>query len=140
MGLDPPALRHKAIYLFNAAFRVLAIAAHVPFSDRAVRARNRIRAADNADYEIALFQRSGRPWIDNSPKGFVTEHKARLAGRGPAILSFHDLDISSAHSDSYSFYEHGALALIGFWKILQPGAPRSHRFNGNCLHPVTSVN
>jgi hypothetical protein len=53
LGLDPPALGHEAVDLLDAALGVLAVPAHVPLAHRAVRTGNRVRAADDAHYEIA---------------------------------------------------------------------------------------
>src|SRR6516225_71374 len=99
--------------LFNAAFSVLAVAAHVPFADRAIRARNRIGAPDNSDHEISSLKRSTCARIQDPTKGFVTQNQPRFAGGRPAILSRHDLNISSAHANSDGFNKHAALTLAG---------------------------
>src|SRR3974377_621888 len=66
LGLDPPALRHEAVDLLDAALGVLAVPAHVPLADRAVRTRDGIGASHDADDEIALLQRGGRAGIEDA--------------------------------------------------------------------------
>src|SRR5262249_14758061 len=55
-GIEPPALGHEAVDLFDATFGVLAVAAHVPLTHRAVRARNGIGAADDTDHKVSLVE------------------------------------------------------------------------------------
>src|SRR6187431_2639498 len=93
LGLDPPALRHEAVDFLDAALGVLAVAAHVPFTNRAVRARHRVGPPDDADDQVALAERAGRARVNDTAERLVAEHQPRLAGWCPAVLAFDDLDI-----------------------------------------------
>ena len=105
LGLDAPALRHEAVDLLDAAFSVLAVAAHVPLANRAVRARHGVGTPDDADDEIALLKarlgpgsRRGRAIRARAPGGF--------ARRRPAVFALDDLDVGAAHADRDGFDEH----------------------------------
>ena len=124
LGLDPPALRHEAVDLLDAALGVLAVAAHVPFADRAVRARHRVGTPDDADDQVALAERAGRTRVDDAAERLVAEHKPRLARRRPAVLAFDDLDVGPAHADCDRLDEHGPVARVGLWDVIEAGAPR----------------
>ena len=54
--LDAELLAAIAVALFDAAFGVLAVAAHVPFAGGASRARHRIGPSHDADDEIAALE------------------------------------------------------------------------------------
>jgi hypothetical protein len=124
--------------LFDAAFGVLAVAAHVPLSNGAVRAGNRIGAADNAHHQIARLQSAGRSRIQDAPKGFMTQHEARLSRRCPAILTLHDLDVRPTNADGDGFHEYRTLMCIGLRNIFEPYCPGLLWFYGNRFHGVIS--
>ena len=65
--------------------RVLAVGAHVPLTDRAVRTRHRVRSADDADDMIADAQ-SSRTWVDDTAERLVPEHQTLLPRRGPPVV------------------------------------------------------
>ena len=119
-GFDPPAFGHESVDLFDAALGVLAVATHVPFAHGAVRAGNRIGAADDAHHQVAG---SSVRWPARGPgrgPGFVTEHEARLARRRPAVLAVRNLDVSAANADGNSLHEHGAVLDVRFRDVFQP--------------------
>src|SRR4029453_11521086 len=88
LGFDPPALGHEAVDLLDAPLGVLAIAAHVPLTHRAVRARDGVWTADDPHHQIALPEPADRARVNHAAQGFVAQHKARLAARSPAVLAF----------------------------------------------------
>ena len=133
LGLDPPALRHEAVDFLDAALGVLAVAAHVPFTDRAVRARHRVGAPDDADDQVALAERAGRTRVDDAAERLVAEHKPRLARRCPAVLAFDDLDVGPAHADGDRLDEHGPVARVGLRDVIEAGAPGCVRLDGDGL-------
>ena len=56
---DSPALGHEAVNLLDAALGVPAVAAHVPLTHGAARARDGIRVADDAHDQIPLLEIRG---------------------------------------------------------------------------------
>src|SRR6186713_1867180 len=124
LGLDPPALRHEAVDFLDAALRILAVAAHVPFTNRAVRARHRVGPPDDADDQVALAERAGRARVDDAAERLVAEHQPRLARRCPAVLAFDDLDVGPADADCDRLDEYGPVARVGLWDVIEAGAPR----------------
>jgi hypothetical protein len=56
LRLDAIALRAEAVSLLDAAFRIEAVAAHVPLTAGAIRARHRVGAAHNRHDQIAGLQ------------------------------------------------------------------------------------
>jgi hypothetical protein len=105
-GLDSPVLRHVTVDLLDAALGVLAVAAHVPFTHRAIRTGNRIGAADDTHYQIALLESARRPRVQDAAQGFMAEHQALLPGRGPAVLAVRNLDVSAANADGDGLHQH----------------------------------
>ena len=124
LGLDPPALRHEAVDLLDAALGVLAVAAHVPLANRAVRARHGVGAPDDADDQVAFAERAGRTRIDDAAERLVAEHQPRLARRRPAVLAFDDLDVGPAHADGDRLDEHGPVARVGLGNVLEAASCR----------------
>jgi hypothetical protein len=61
LRLDPLALPHEPVNLFDTALSVLAAAAHVPFTHCAIWAGNGVRATNDADYQITLLESAG--WV-----------------------------------------------------------------------------
>ncbi len=53
----------------------------------------------------------------------MAEHEARLAGRSPAVLALHDLDVRPTNADGNGFHEDRALMGVRFRKIFEPGCP-----------------
>ena len=119
LGLDPPALGHEAVDLLDAAFCVLTVPAHVPFAHRAVGARHGVGAPDDAGQEFPLVKRTARPGVHHAAQGFVPEHQALLAFRGPAVLAFHDFDVRAADADGHRFHENRPVARVGLRNVLQ---------------------
>src|SRR5208337_2295554 len=99
-------LRHVAVNLFNAALGILAVATHIPFSDRAIRAGYGIGAAHDADHEIAFLQATRRVRLQHATERLVPEYEPFFAGRRPAILALRDLNIGSADADGDGLHEH----------------------------------
>ena len=84
LGLDPPALGHEAVDLLDAALGVLAVAAHVPLADGAVRARDGVGPAHDADDQVALLQAAARAGVDDPAERLVAEHQPVLARAAPS--------------------------------------------------------
>ena len=82
LGLDAPALGHEAVDLLDAALGVLAVAAHVPLADGAVRARHGVRPPDDADDQVPFLERAA-PGRDRGP-GRATRGRARAGSRRAA--------------------------------------------------------
>ena len=59
--------RHEAVDLLDAALGVAAVAAHVPFADRAGWAGHRVGAPDDADDQVAGGERAGRARVATRP-------------------------------------------------------------------------
>ena len=83
------------------------------------------------------LQPAARARIQHTAEGFVAQYEARLAGRRPAVLPLHDLDVGPADADGDGFDKYRALACVGLGDILQPCGPRLLRLYGNRLHVVT---
>ena len=69
--LDPPALGHEPVDLLDAALGVLPVAAHVPFADRAVRARHRVGAPDDPDDQVTRLQAGVGPRVHDPAQRLV---------------------------------------------------------------------
>ena len=133
-GLDPPALGHVAVDLFDAALGVLAVAAHVPLAHRAVRAWDGVGAADDADHEIALREPTGRAWVHHAAERFMAQHQARLAGRRPAVLPFHDFHVGPTDPDSDGSHQDRTIAHVRLGDVFQLCRSRFLRLNRDGLH------
>ena len=138
LGLDAPALRHEPVDLLDPALGVLAVAAHVPLAHGAVGAGNRVRAADDADHEVALLEPAARARVEHPAEGLVAEHEARVARGGPAVLALGDLDVRPADADGHGLHEDRALARVGLGNVLEPGGPGLPGLDGDRLHEVAS--
>ena len=127
LGLDAPALRHEPVDLLDPALGVLAVPAHVPFAHGAGRAGHRVRAANDADHEVALLEPAARARVEHSAEGLVPEHEARVPRRSPAVLAFRDLDVRPADADGHGLDEDRALTDVGLGNLLEAGASRACR-------------
>ena len=138
LGFDPPSLGHIPVDLLDAPLGVLPVAAHVPFAHRTIGTGNRVRAADDPDHQVALFEGTSRTRINDAAEGFVAQHETGLPGRRPAVLPLHDLDVGPADPDRNGFHQHGPVTLIGLRDLLQPRCPRLLRFHRDGVHMVPS--
>jgi len=123
LRLNSPTLRHEPINLLDAAFSVLAVAAHVPFTHSAVWARNWIGTPNDADDQIALLE-SGR-WISfqDAAEGLMTKYETCLVRRRPSVFPFDNFDVSTADSNCDGFYEYRALTNIWLRDLFPLGTP-----------------
>ena len=137
-GSIAPALGHEPVDLLDAALGVLAVPAHVPLSHRAVRTGHRIGTPDDADDKVTLFEPAARARVHHPAEGFVAEHEACLARRGPTVLPLHDLDIGPADPDGDGFDEYRTFTHIGLRNFFQLGASRLPGLYSDCLHAYTS--
>jgi hypothetical protein len=64
----------------------------------------------------------------------VTEHQPRSAGGRPTVLAFDDLDVGPADTDGNRLDQHGPVANVGLGNVVEAGAPRLERFDGDGLH------
>src|SRR4051812_10636402 len=78
-GGRAPALGAEAIRLLDAALGIEAIPAHVPFAERAVRARHRIRMAHDAGDRVADGKVGSLRRADHAAERLVTEDQALAA-------------------------------------------------------------
>jgi hypothetical protein len=115
--LDSPTFRHESVNLFDAPLSVLAVAAHVPFTHRAVGARNGVGTANDADHQITLLESAGWVRVQNAAEGFVAKYEACLAGRWPSVFPLDNLDVGTANTDRDGFHEYRALANIRLWDL-----------------------
>jgi hypothetical protein len=84
---DSEKFRAEAVALLDAALGVAAVAAHIPFADRAGGTRDRIGPPHDADDEVARFDAaSGRRLLDLAER-FMTDHQPLLAWRCPPVVS-----------------------------------------------------
>jgi len=97
---------HETVDLLYAALRVLAVAAHVPLANRAVRAGDGIGTADDAHHQIALVKPACWARVYHPAERFVTQHEARLAGWSPAVMPLHNLHIGPADPHGDGLHEH----------------------------------
>jgi hypothetical protein len=134
LGLDPPPLGHEPVDLLDASLGVLAVAAHVPLTDRAVGAWHRVGSPDDADHQITLLERGVRARVHHPAQGLVPEHQARLALRSPAVLSFYDLDVGPAHADRDRLHQHRPATHVRLRDVFQTCSVRFVRFDRNRLH------
>ena len=77
---------------------------------------------------------AARARVDHPAEGFVPEHEARLARRGPAVLALDDLDVGPAHADGDGFHEHRPVADVRLGDVLQACRSRLVRFYGDGFH------
>src|SRR5439155_10488636 len=109
LRLEPISLRAIAVALLDAALGVAAVAAHIPFADRACGTRNRIRTAYDADDEVAADEaRPVRRLLDDAER-LVAEHEPALAGRSPAVFSRYDFAVGTAYAERAGANPQGTL-------------------------------
>ena len=102
-----------------APFGVIPVAAHVPFADRAVDARQGIRPAHYPHDEVASCEaRAGRRFEDFAER-FVAERQTFLAWRRPAIVACDDLDIGAADPDGAGLDQDRAVLQGRFGEVGQ---------------------
>ena len=106
---DPVAIGRVAVPSVDAALGVTAVAAHVPLTDRAVRARDRIGPAHDADDQIAGRQAATARRVDDASERLVPEDQAFGARRRRAVVAVHDLDVGAAYADSQRLDEDGTV-------------------------------
>src|SRR4030095_3230364 len=99
---------HEAVDLLDAALRVLAVAAHVPFTHGAVRTGHGVGTAHDAEDEASFLKAAGRPRVEYAAERFVPKHQPRPARRRPSELAFDDLDVRPADADRAGFDAHRA--------------------------------
>src|ERR1700677_1767421 len=104
--LDAEIVGAETVALFDAAFGVAAVAAHVPFADSASRTWDGIGAAHNADDHIASFKTGVRRRLFDLAEGLVADHQALRALRRPAVLAGYDFAIRSADPQRQRLHEH----------------------------------
>jgi len=122
--------------LLDATLRVLPVPAHVPLADRAGGTGDRVRAADDADDEVALLERARRARVEDPAQRLVAEDEAVVPGRRPAVLPLGDLDVRPADADGDGFDEDRALADLRLGDLFEAGGAGLHRFDGDGLHAV----
>ena len=120
--------------LLDAALGVLAVAAHVPLADRAVRARHGVGPADDPDDEVARLQPSGGTRVDDATERLVPEDETRRARRRPAVLALGDLDVGPADADRDRLDEDRALASVGLGHVLASRASGLVGFDRDRFH------
>ena len=64
----------------------------------------------------------------------MPEHQPRFAGRGPAVLAFHDFRIGAAYADGNRLHEDRSFTLVRLGYLLEARRPRLERFYGYGLH------
>src|SRR4051812_4150338 len=110
-------------------FGVTVIAAHIPLTDRAVLAGNRVGLPHDADDEIAVNQRAVRRRLLDNAERFVADDQALVAWWRVAVFSFNDLMIGAADPERRCSYENGATVARGYLELLEPngvGDARRH--------------
>ena len=134
VGRDAEALAGVTVVLFDPPFRVLAVAAHVPLADGAVRARDGIRAAHDRHHQVAGHESGVCGGLAHVAEGFVADGEARFAGRGPAVVSVDDLDVGAAYADGSGFDEYRSVG--GGWlvEIGEVDGTRLERNDGDGAH------
>jgi hypothetical protein len=132
--IEAIALGREARETLDAAFRVAAVAAHVPFADRAARARDGIWPANDADDPVARLQ-AALGWGGEDPAdGLVSEGEPRLPGRGLAELAAEDLPIGAAHADGMGLDEDVAVGGGGVGQLHQRCGVGLARHDGESAH------
>ena len=137
--LDPPALGHEPVDLLDAPFRVLAVAAHVPLADRAVRTRHRIRTADDPHDQVAGLYAAVPPGIEDSTQRFMTQDQALAARRRPAVRAGGDLDVrpADAHRHRLDHDRPGVLVRLG--DLLEANRVFDQWLDRDCFHGSSSM-
>ena len=137
--LDPPALGHEPVDLLDAALGVLPVAAHVPFADRAVRARHRVGAPDDPDDQVTGLHAAVGPRVDDPAQRLVAEDDP-LPPRGcPAVGAGGDVDVGSADAYCDRLNQNRAGALVGFGDFFAAKRVRDSGLNRDCLHDSSLV-
>src|SRR5262249_291945 len=78
---------------------VTAVPAHVPFTDRAGRTRDRVGASDDTNDEIARCKTATLRCLFDDPKRLMADDQLIGPRRGPAISAFDDFQIGTADAE-----------------------------------------
>ena len=132
--LDPPALGHEPVDLLDAPLGVLPVAAHVPFTDRAVGARHRVGASDDPDDQVTGLHAAVRPRVHDPTQRLVAEDQP-LPPRGrPAVRARGDLHVRPADAHRHRLDQDRPGALVRFGDLLEANRVRDPRLHRDCLH------
>jgi len=97
--LDSEPLRHEPVAALDAPFGVQAVAAHVPLTYRAVRARDRIGAPNYADDQVAGSEPASRGRFKHASQRLVAEHQPVAPRRRFPVLALDYLVVGPVDPD-----------------------------------------
>jgi hypothetical protein len=117
--IGAPALGAEAVGLLDAALREAAVAAHVPFAERAVRAGHRIGMAHDPHDEVADREAAARRRADHPPEGLVPKDQALLPGAGAAVEAFDQLAVGAADAHGERAHEQRAVLLRRLGDVIE---------------------
>ena len=109
VGLDAEKIRTISVAFLDAALGVAAVAAHIPFADRAGGARHRIGPAHDADDAIAGAKSAVGRRLAHFTQRLVADHQPLLAGRRPAVGPRYDFTVGAADAQRQAAHQHGAV-------------------------------
>jgi hypothetical protein len=137
--LDPPALGHESVDLLDATLGVLPVAAHVPFADRTVGARNRVGAPDDPDDQITRFHAAVGPRVHDPPQRLVAEDDPLTPGGCPAVGAGGDLGVGSADADCDCVDQNRAGARVRVGDFFETNRIRDPGLDCDCFHDSSSL-
>src|SRR6185437_5214957 len=108
LGIEPPEFRSEPVEGVDAVLRVQAIAAHIPFTRRAVLARHGVGVPHDPNDEIARRESRTLGCLLDAPQRFVADDQPLVAGWSGAVLGSDDLAIGAAYAETDGAHEHGA--------------------------------
>ena len=139
VGMDAVVLGAVAVVALDAALGVLAVVAEVPLAHRAVPARHRVGAPDDADHEVARRHRGAGGRLEHAAQRLVAEHETVAPGRRPPVSARDDLGVGAAHPHGQRLDEHGAVGGGRFVDVVEPGRARREGLHRERLHRVRLV-
>src|SRR5690606_32624242 len=136
--LGPPTLPREPVPLLDAAFRVLAVEAHVRLTCGAGRARHWVGSAHQPDDEVAGLELR-RAALDDPAERLMPQDQPIVRTGSLAILPAHDLPVGPADAHGERLDEHLSLARIWLWKIIDnPGRVRLSGVDHQTTHTAQS--
>lgn len=127
------ALGPIAVARLDAAFGIEAVAAHVPFSDGTIGARNRIRTPNDSNDEVTAGE-TGIVWrLEHAADGFMSDDESISARGRPPVPTRYDLGIGTTDPDREGVYQQATR--LDRWLR---DVPETHRTGlPGCYHECT---
>ena len=136
--IEQEMLGPEAVTLLDAALGVAAVAAHIPFADRAGRTRHRIRPAHHADHPVARRKTALRRRALDHAEGLMADHQPVMAGRRGTVMPGEDFPVGSADTKCQRTDQQAIPGRSWGGDVIEAqGTGRTGR-NRECLHSTAS--